>query len=128
MFRFPFRNESTAAESEISKTMYEEDGIITELFENFKSTIQRVLLFLRHVRRVEVYIEDQDDESPKLLYYAEVEDKKVVEQTASPMDNFRSLAVNRAGNVFGLSATANEYNAISDFFLSSDSQEMNKVC
>ena len=43
-----------------------------------------MLLFLRRVKRIEVYMEGHEDHStPKLLYYAEMAEQKVIPKTIS---------------------------------------------
>ena len=84
LFRFPFRNALTAAESEISKTQYAKGDAIDELFQTFKKTIPKVLLFLRHVKRIEVYTEGAEDHTtPQLLYYADVAEQKAIPENIS---------------------------------------------
>lgn len=58
--------------------------MIDDVFQKFKKMISKVLLFLRHVKRVEVYMEGPEDHStPKLLYYAEIADQKAIPITIS---------------------------------------------
>jgi sacsin len=74
LFRFPLRDAQTASDSEISKTSYDEDSI-EELLSTFQQAVPRFLLFLRNVKRVEVYMEDEedvDDAPPRMLYFADV--------------------------------------------------------
>lgn len=131
LFRFPFRNALTAAESEISKTQYAEGNGIDELFKTFKKTILKVLLFLRHVKRIEVYTEDAiDDSTPRLLYYADVAEQKAIPENpdgiSSSISGFRNIASNA---VFGGSTyeKSNNWNAIPSFINGSDSHPMSKV-
>jgi hypothetical protein len=70
LFRFPFRNEMTARDSEISNKQYDNE-VLSELIDNFRAVISKTLLFLRHVKRIEVYSED-DGDVIHLNYYAEV--------------------------------------------------------
>ena len=123
LFRFPFRNERTAAESEISKAQYGREGSIETVLQSFKKSVQKVLLFLRHVKRVEVYSESAKDESPRLLYYVEIADRRAVSQARekSGIESMRSFATN---SVFG---SVNEWNAISNYISGANSQPMSKV-
>jgi hypothetical protein len=123
LFRFPFRNEATAAESEISKAQYGKEGSIENLLKSFQKSVQRVLLFLRHVKRVEVYSESLEDESPKLLYYVEVVDRRAVSDAKekSGLESMRSFA---ATSVFG---SVNEWNAISNYIAGQNAQPLSKV-
>ena len=128
LFRFPFRNETTAAESEISKKQYGKEEVVKELVDNFKKVASKTLLFLRHVRRVEFYFEHEDDEEPKLQYYADVADRKVVSEPRAQnqmagFDSIRSLASNA---VFG-ATQSNNWNSISDFIAGDEQQPMGKV-
>lgn len=130
LFRFPFRNVTTAAESEISKKQYGDDEAINELLINFKKVISKVVLFLRHVKRVEVHLEENNDDGPKLLYYAEVEARDNVEENerenqsvASGFDGIRNLAV----STLGISNQSNDWNAIAKFVSGSEAQSMSKV-
>ncbi len=133
LFRFPFRNATTAAESEISKKQYGDEFAIQELLTNFKKVISKVVLFLRHVKRVEVHIEEDDDDGPRLLYYAEVASREPVEtppssqqmmpQASSGFDGIRTLAT----NTFAMLQQSNDWNAIANFISGSDSQTMSKV-
>ena len=101
LFRFPFRNDITAAASEISKKQYDDDETLQELISSFKLVISKVVLFLRHVKRVEVHVEDNDDNGPRLLYFAEVTGRTVVESIpdsrASGLESLRDMAVNSFG-------------------------------
>ena len=66
LFRFPFRNEKTAKQSEISKTCWDAEAA-ENLLSSFKSVLNKYLLFLRHVKRIEVYGQSDTDNTPKLL-------------------------------------------------------------
>lgn len=130
LFRFPFRNTATAAESEISKKQYGGDDTITELIANFKKVISKVVLFLRHVKRIEVHYEDDDDAGPKLLYHSEVTARENVEENVqasqpvpSGFDGIRSLAA----STLGMLNQSNDWNAIANFISGSESQAMSKV-
>lgn len=130
LFRFPFRNTTTAAESEISKKQYSDDSTLQELLDSFKKVVSKVVLFLRHVKRVEVHIEDDDDNGPRLLYYAEVSNRKAVESTKetqdtlSPVSGFDGLR-SIAASTFGVLQQSNDWNAIADFI--TGSQATSKV-
>lgn len=131
LFRFPFRNVTTAAESEISKKQYGDDNAIAELLANFKKVISKIVLFLRHVKRIEVHLEEDDENGPKLLYYTEVtscesvEDKESMNNnpSTSGFEGIRNLAV----NTLGMINQANDWNAIANFISGSESQSMSKV-
>ena len=132
LFRFPFRNATTAAESEISKKQYGDDNALQELLFNFKKVVSKVVLFLRHVKRVEVHFEEDDDNGPRLLYYAEVADRRALEATSvsqqnqpqfSGFDGLRNIAANK----LGILQQSNDWNAISNFISGPESHTMSKV-
>mmetsp|Transcript_18718 Transcript_18718/g.38290 ORF Transcript_18718/g.38290 Transcript_18718/m.38290 type:complete len:3824 (+) Transcript_18718:165-11636(+) len=80
LFRFPLRTSVTAADSEISKTTFDE-AAVRELVGTFEEKVSKMLLFLRNVREVQVYAEGGDgmkDAPPKMLYSAEVGERKAV--------------------------------------------------
>lgn len=60
----------TARDSEISNKQYDNE-VLSELIDNFRAVISKTLLFLRHVKRIEVYSED-DGDVIHLNYYAEL--------------------------------------------------------
>lgn len=126
LFRFPFRNDITAAASEISKKQYDDDETLQELISSFKLVISKVVLFLRHVKRVEVHVEDNDDNGPRLLYFAEVTGRTVVESIpdsrASGLESLRDMAVNS----FGTSQKMNDWNAVANFISGPKSQAISK--
>ena len=128
LFRFPFRDESTAAESEISKAQYGKDAAIENLLKSFKNSIQKVLLFLRNVKRVEVYSESSEDEAPRLLYYVETADRRAITGVKgnSGIDNIGTYASN---SIFGIKRPEpiNEWNAISTFISGHTGKAMSKV-
>jgi len=70
IFRFPFRNEITARDSEISNKQYNEE-VLSELIRNFRTVVSKTLLFLRNVRRIEVFSEHEGGDI-RLNYYADV--------------------------------------------------------
>ncbi|EEY57113.1 uncharacterized protein PITG_10921 [Phytophthora infestans T30-4] len=71
LFRFPLRDSSLAESSEIKRRGYSHREI-AELFKSFQASIIDTLLFLRNVRKVEVYFQPEIDQPPVLLYDAEV--------------------------------------------------------
>lgn len=71
MFRFPLRDEALSAASEIKRRAYSQREIV-DLFQSFKAVISSTMLFLRNVRKVEVYFQGATDSEPILLYGAEV--------------------------------------------------------
>jgi sacsin len=80
LFRFPLRTSVTAADSEISKTTFDE-AAIRELVSTFEEKVSKMLLFLRNVKEVQVFAEGGDgvNNAPtKVLYSAKVGERKAV--------------------------------------------------
>ncbi|KAE9248135.1 hypothetical protein PF004_g4009 [Phytophthora fragariae] len=71
LFRFPLRSSVLAEASEIKRRGYSHNEIV-DLFKSFQTSIIDTMLFLRNVRKVEVYLQSQIDQAPVLLYDAEV--------------------------------------------------------
>ncbi|CAI5741174.1 unnamed protein product [Peronospora destructor] len=71
LFRFPLRNIALAECSEIKRRGYSHHEIV-ELFKSFQGLIVDLMLFLRNVRKVEVYFQPEINQPPILLYGAEV--------------------------------------------------------
>ena len=73
LFRFPLRTEVTSKASEI-KNVSPSEASVKELLDAFRRTIHLTLLFVRNVRRIEVYQlpADAPTNEPVLLYHAEV--------------------------------------------------------
>lgn len=124
LFRFPFRNDTTASESEISKKNYGHKQPLDELMANFKKSITKTLLFLRSVQRVELYLEADDESGPKLQYYADVINREVLphsfidlEPSRYGLDTIRNIA---STALFGSNQTLSDWSAISNFIAGSD--------
>ncbi|KAL3671864.1 hypothetical protein V7S43_002532 [Phytophthora oleae] len=75
LFRFPLRNNILAESSEIKRRGYSHREIV-ELFRSFQGSIIDTILFLRNVRKVEVYVQSDIDQHPVLLYGAEVPEEE----------------------------------------------------
>lgn len=116
LFRFPFRNEYTASQSEISNVQASNGEGFDLIIRGFKKTMDKALLFLRNVIKIEMYYEgEKDSDTPELLYYAEVCSRmKVVGESHmnSGLHPLKSLAF-----VQGVNGTLsqNEWSSISDF-------------
>jgi hypothetical protein len=63
----PSRTEQTAALSEIKGEPYAPANVLA-LFELFRHQSCEVLLFLKHLRRVSVFLRREGEEAPQLLY------------------------------------------------------------
>ena len=126
LFRFPFRTESTAAESEISKTQFGKEDAIDDLLCRFRDTLPKHLLFLRHVKRIEVYTET-DSDPLRLLYFADVTERKNVADKiqdkelkplgtqALTLRNLRSFTSSNASSRASVTEVNSNWNAVSDF-------------
>jgi sacsin len=124
LFRFPFRNDATASASEISKKIYSHRHSLDELVTNFKKSITKTLLFLRNIRRVEIYLETNDEPGPKLQYYADVTDREAIsnsfrdlEPSRYGLDTIRSIA---STALFGSNENFSDWSAISNFIAGAD--------
>lgn len=133
LFRFPFRNDATASESEISSNQCNRNDAIDRLMEQFKIVIPKFLLFLRHVKKIEVYVEDCDDEMPQLLYYADVTSRKVLEGSSysdrtMPRSNLEQLRSITSNGVFGVrnEEAASHWNSISSFITGPGTNPLSK--
>jgi len=88
---------------------------------------------LRHVKKIEVYVEDVDDKNPHLLYYADVMSRKVIKGggqahkglSFKKLDDLKSIASN---GVLGLISTEQsaDWNSISNFITGSGAQPLSK--
>lgn len=125
LFRFPFRTAKTAASSEISKKQYSEEGALDELVSGFKKVISKTLLFLRHVKRIEFYVE-KNESGPELQFYADVAERVPVQEEStsqySGMSAIRSLATS-AG--FG-TPQYQDWNSISEFIANDNGMNLGK--
>ncbi|KAK1930915.1 Sacsin [Phytophthora citrophthora] len=98
LFRFPLRDNVLAESSEIKRRGYSHREIV-ELFRSFQGSIIDTILFLRNVRKVEVYIQSDINQPPVLLYGAEVP-KEQRGDSWRKIDRFmrgNDLTGNRAG-------------------------------
>ncbi|ETW06282.1 hypothetical protein, variant [Aphanomyces invadans] len=86
LFRFPLRNADTGARSDIKKGVYT-DAQMLEFLDLFKQSLTSTLLFLRHVSRISVYILDEGDDAPTLLYEGSVH-----ERPPHPLNQFPTKA------------------------------------
>ncbi|KAG1701483.1 hypothetical protein DVH05_010784 [Phytophthora capsici] len=75
LFRFPLRDNKLAESSEIKRRGYSHREIV-ELFKSFQGSIIDTILFLRNVRKVEVYVQSDIDQQPVFLYGAEVPEEE----------------------------------------------------
>ena len=109
LFRFPFRNEKTASASEISKSYWDKRSI-GNLLSSFQNVLHKYLLFLRHVKRIEVYGQGENDDAPNLLYFAEV-----TERIGLPIKQQRPN-----------SSSNNDWNSVSNFITGDDKKPLSK--
>lgn len=66
LFRFPLRSQQAAAVSEIKGSECTVDSVL-QLFEGFRAQLPQALLFLKSVRKVEVYVKHSGSEVPMAL-------------------------------------------------------------
>ncbi|KAL2612990.1 hypothetical protein R1flu_024682 [Riccia fluitans] len=67
LFRFPLRNSSTAASSEIKQEVYSPEDVMA-LFSSFQSNAAEALLFLRNVKSIAVYVREEVGQEMQELY------------------------------------------------------------
>jgi hypothetical protein len=127
LFRFPFRNTVTAVDSEISKKEYGTEAVLDELISNFKNVVTKTLLFLRHVQRVEFYVEEDDNAGPQLQFYADISGREEVKDHTSQQQSGLSGIRNLATNTVFRTTQSNDWNAISNYIAGDESQPMSKV-
>ncbi len=68
----PCRTEELAKQSEIKGQAYSPSSVRL-LFDGMRAHIERTLLFLKSVRTAAVYVRDAGDETPRLLFRANME-------------------------------------------------------
>ncbi|KAG6960056.1 hypothetical protein JG687_00008430 [Phytophthora cactorum] len=103
LFRFPLRDSSLAESSEIKRRGYSHREIV-ELFKSFQASIIDTLLFLRNVRKVEVYYQPEIDQPPVLLYDAEVPKEDHSEISAQVAEAFQASATEQERKMAGMEA------------------------
>ena len=134
LFRFPFRNKDTASESEISNNQWNENNAIDNLVDQFKSVVPKFLLFLRHVKKIEVYIEESEEITPRLLYYADVTDRKNVidpnhsinDSRRSNMEQLKNSLVTNSIFKFLSHESSSDWNSIPKFIMGSQANPLSK--
>ncbi|PKA59238.1 E3 ubiquitin-protein ligase MUL1 [Apostasia shenzhenica] len=67
LFRFPLRNEAAAGRSQIKKEKYSPEDVKL-LFYSFTEVVSEALLFLRHVKRVTIFIKDGSSHDMHLIH------------------------------------------------------------
>ena len=77
LFRFPLRTKDLTGDSEISKASYDDPTLVHELIASFRATAERFLLFLRNVRRIEMFILDEQcaGDAPRPLFTVDADRK-----------------------------------------------------
>ena len=77
LFRFPLRTKDLTGDSEISKASYDDPTLVHELIASFRATAERFLLFLRNVRRIEMFILDDQcaGDEPRPLFTVDADRK-----------------------------------------------------
>ena len=70
LFRFPLRTPDTAARSDIKNEPYPA-AAVRDLLRTFQESVSHTLLFLKHVRRISVYVRSEGE--PRLWYDASLD-------------------------------------------------------
>ena len=73
LFRFPFRCNDHTFHSKISDKCYTSEEVILELFSSLKDEASHILLFLKHIERIELYTWDHTVNAQKLYLQIELE-------------------------------------------------------
>ena len=83
LFRFPLRTAKQAGASEVSSASYS-DADVVKIIELFQAEAPNLLLFLRHVERIETYVWRRGANSPELVSSAHIRNicKKLREERA----------------------------------------------
>lgn len=116
LFRFPFRNDVTSSQSEISKVQVAQDDGVDLLIEGLRTNLSKVLLFLRNVKKIEMHYEGEGEfDVPELLYSAEVCSRVKVTSEGYTNDGVQQLKKKLYPYVGGGIPSNNEWNSISNF-------------
>ena len=70
LFRFPFRTKP----SELSATLYSAEKMDT-LFDSFEADAHLVLLFLQHLESIELYVREESESDPELVFQVKIADQ-----------------------------------------------------
>lgn len=107
LFRFPLRNETAAYRSQIKKEKYTPDDVAS-LFSSFSQAVPEALLFLRHVKKITLYVKDGPNEPMRLIHQVSRHQSGSIKK--DPMLNFvkgsRQGAMNRDQFMNKLSKTS----------------------
>ena len=82
LFRFPLRQEA----SELSETIYSSEKMMA-LFESFQTDAQMTLLFLKQLESIELYVRNEEDETPEKVFQVRIVNTDLVR---SKRDEFLS--------------------------------------
>ncbi|CAL1387848.1 unnamed protein product [Linum trigynum] len=68
LFRFPLRSSNVALRSQIKKEAYVIEDVMS-LFASFSGVVSEALLFLRHVKKISVFVKDGNGSEMQLLHH-----------------------------------------------------------
>ncbi|CAI0443992.1 unnamed protein product [Linum tenue] len=68
LFRFPLRSSNVALRSQIKKEAYVIEDVMS-LFASFSGVVSDALLFLRHVKKISVFVKDGNGSEMQLLHH-----------------------------------------------------------
>jgi sacsin len=85
LFRFPLRNETAAHRSQIKKETYTPDDVAS-LFSSFSQVVPEALLFLRHVKKISLYVKDGPNQQMRLIHHVSKHQSGSIKM--DPMLNF----------------------------------------
>ncbi|KAG2569738.1 hypothetical protein PVAP13_7NG437900 [Panicum virgatum] len=68
LFRFPLRNEAAASRSQIKREQYAPQDV-EMLFSSFSEVVSEALLFLRNVKKVTLYVKENNSQDMRLVHY-----------------------------------------------------------
>eukprot|EP01125_Pyxidicula_operculata_P016750 TRINITY_DN5794_c0_g1_i1.p1 TRINITY_DN5794_c0_g1~~TRINITY_DN5794_c0_g1_i1.p1 ORF type:complete len:3042 (-),score=541.68 TRINITY_DN5794_c0_g1_i1:56-8728(-) len=92
IFRFPLRTEQQATESRISPSPYTHDGVMN-LLKLFKSEGSTVILFLKHVEKIEFLTWEKDADKPTLNYSLEILNTEKIRSLRMAMVDYTSHGI-----------------------------------
>lgn len=67
LFRFPLRNEAAASRSQIKREQYATQDV-EMLFSSFSEVVSEALLFLRNVKKITLYVKENDSQEMRLVH------------------------------------------------------------
>lgn len=96
LFRFPLRSAEVAPASNIKPQAYTPEDVLA-LFENFKAQAAHSLLFLKSLRRVELWVRENATSEPRQIFAGEVAPREGGPQPQAAVKAFVTEGGNRDG-------------------------------